>query len=92
MADLVQSVREDLVARRRFAERTRAALAGARATATVLAGLPVLGVLLGEAMGARPVAVLLGGGLGGILLVVGVTLVVAGLAWTRRITEKVMTP
>ncbi|GAA1907839.1 type II secretion system F family protein [Williamsia serinedens] len=92
MADLVQSVRDDLVARRRFAERTRAALAGARATAAVLAGLPVLGVLLGEAMGARPVAVLLGGGLGGILLVVGVTLVVAGLAWTQRITDKVMTP
>ncbi|MBE7160940.1 MAG: type II secretion system protein F, partial [Williamsia herbipolensis] len=34
----------------------------------------------------------LGGGLGGILLVVGVTLVVAGLAWTQRITDKVMTP
>lgn len=92
MADLVQSVRDDLVARRRFAERTRASLAGARATSTVLAGLPVLGVLLGEAMGARPIAVLLGGGLGGILLVVGVLLVVGGLAWTRRITEKVMTP
>lgn len=92
MADLVQSVRDDLVARRRFAERTRASLAGARATSAVLAGLPVLGVLLGEAMGARPVAVLLGDGLGGILLVVGVVLVVGGLAWTRRITEKVMTP
>ncbi|WP_299572970.1 type II secretion system protein F [uncultured Williamsia sp.] len=92
MADLVQSVRDDLVARRRFAERTRASLAGARATSAVLAGLPVLGVLLGEAMGAGPIAVLLGGGLGGILLVVGVVLVVAGLAWTRRITEKVMTP
>jgi tight adherence protein B len=92
MADLVQSVRDDLVARRRFAERTRASLAGARATSTVLAGLPVLGILLGEAMGARPLAVLLGGGLGGILLVVGVVLVVAGLWWTERITAKVMSP
>ncbi|GAA2056976.1 type II secretion system F family protein [Williamsia deligens] len=92
MADLLQSVREDLVARRRFAERTRAALAGARATAIVLAGLPVLGIGLGQAMGAGPVAILLGGGLGGILLVVGVVLVVTGLWWTERITAKVLSP
>ncbi|MGZ8178283.1 type II secretion system F family protein [Williamsia sp. SKLECPSW1] len=92
MADLVQSVRDDLVARRRFAERTRAGLAGARATAAVLAGLPVLGVLLGEAMGAHPVSVLLGGELGGMLLAAGVGLVVLGLWWTERITAKVMTP
>ena len=53
MADLLGAVRDDLVARRRFAERTRAALAGARATAAVLALLPLLGIGLGQAMGAR---------------------------------------
>ncbi|MGU3293117.1 type II secretion system F family protein [Williamsia sp. M5A3_1d] len=92
MADLLAAVRDDLVARRRFTERTRAALAGARATATVLAFLPVLGIGLGQAMGASPLAVLTGGGLGGILLVVGVGLVAGGLWWTEKITAKVMTP
>ncbi|KQR99970.1 hypothetical protein ASG12_04255 [Williamsia sp. Leaf354] len=92
MADLLSAVRDDLVARRRFTERTRAALAGARATATVLAFLPVLGIGLGQAMGASPLAVLTGGGLGGILLVIGVGLVAVGLWWTEKITAKVMTP
>ncbi|GGF10682.1 type II secretion system F family protein [Williamsia phyllosphaerae] len=92
MADLLGAVRDDLVARRRFAERTRAALAGARATAAVLALLPLLGIGLGQAMGARPLAILSGGGIGGALLVVGVSLVATGLWWTERITAKVMRP
>lgn len=92
MADLLGTVRDDLLARQRFGERTRAALAGARATATVLALLPLLGIGLGQAMGARPLAILLGGGLGGVLLVIGVGLVAAGLWWTERITAKVVTP
>ncbi len=92
MADLLVAVRDDLVARRRFADRTRAALAGARATATVLAILPLLGIGLGQAMGAGPVAILLGGGLGGMLLVIGTALVATGLWWTERITTRVMRP
>ncbi len=92
MADLLSAVRDDLVARRRFTERTRAALAGARATATVLALLPLLGIGLGQAMGAGPLAILFGGGLGGVLLVIGAALVATGLWWTERITAKVMTP
>lgn len=89
MAELLTSVRGDLLARQRFRARTAAALAGAKATALVLALLPILGILLGQAMGAAPVAVLLSGGLGGILLVVGVGLVCAGLLWSRRIVGKV---
>ncbi len=42
----------------------RAQLAGARATAVMLAGLPVLGLLLGAAMGADPLQVLLHSGRG----------------------------
>ncbi|ORM26840.1 hypothetical protein [Williamsia sp. 1135] len=89
MAELLTSVRADLLARHRFKTRTAAALAGAKATALVLALLPILGILLGQAMGAAPVAVLLGGGIGGVLLVVGVGLVCAGLLWSRRIVGKV---
>ena len=89
MAELLTSVRSDLMARNRFRERTKAALAGAKATALVLALLPVLGIVLGQAIGAAPLSVLLGGGLGGVLLVVGVALVCCGLLWSRRIVGKV---
>ena len=63
-------------------------MAGARATATILAGLPVLSVLMGQLIGARPMAFLLGGQLGGWLLVVGLTLVCGGLLWSDRITDR----
>ncbi|WHU46269.1 type II secretion system protein F [Gordonia sp. L191] len=92
LADLLGSVRSDLLARKAFVERTRAGMAGPRATATVLAGLPVLGIALGQATGAQPLSTLLGGGLGGILLIVGTGLVAGGLLWADRIAAKVVAP
>ncbi|MDV8055641.1 MULTISPECIES: type II secretion system F family protein [unclassified Rhodococcus (in: high G+C Gram-positive bacteria)] len=91
LAELLDAVREDLLGRRRFRERTDASLAGARATALVLAGLPILGVALGQLMGADPLDILLGGGLGGMLLLIGTALGCAGLLWTDAITGKVTT-
>ncbi|CAL9468061.1 type II secretion system F family protein [Streptomyces sp. enrichment culture] len=63
----------------------RAQLAGARATAVMLAGLPVLGLGLGAALGADPLHVLLhtASGLG--CLVAGALLEAAGLWWVLRI-------
>ncbi|WP_055476949.1 hypothetical protein [Gordonia sp. HS-NH1] len=90
MVDLLGAVRSDLQARRGFADRTRAGLSGPRATAAVLAGLPLLGMALGQATGAGPIQVLLGGGLGGILLMAGCGLVAAGIGWSERITGKVL--
>ncbi|QNG21081.1 secretion protein F [Rhodococcus triatomae] len=90
LAELLQAVRADLQGRARFRRRTEAGLAGARATAAVLAGLPVVGVGLGQLMGASPWRVLLGGGVGGVLLVVGSALACAGLFWTDRITRRVV--
>lgn len=90
LAELLQAVRLDMQGRQRFRRRTEAGLAGARATAAVLAGLPVLGIGLGHLMGAAPLSVLLGGGVGGILLVVGSALGCAGLLWTDRITRQVV--
>ena len=49
-------------------------MAGARTTAAVLAGLPVLGIGLGQLIGADPSSFLLSGGAGGWLLVIGVAL------------------
>lgn len=88
VADLLGAARADLAAHRDHHDRVEAGLAGARATAAVLAGLPLLGLLLGQLMGADPIAVLLGGGLGGTAGVIGTVLIGAGLAWTDRITDR----
>ncbi|MET4611022.1 tight adherence protein B [Rhodococcus sp. PvR044] len=89
LADLLDAVRADLVGRIRFRDRVEAGLSGARATAAVLACLPLLGIALGQLMGASPLRVLLSGGLGGTLLVLGTLFVCAGLLWTDRITGRV---
>ncbi|NLG56553.1 MAG: secretion protein F, partial [Rhodococcus sp.] len=65
LAELLHAVQVDMQGRERFRRRTEASLAGARATAAVLAGLPILGIGLGQLMGASPLKVLLGGGIGG---------------------------
>ena len=91
IATLMHTAQRDIVERDRYASRVRAGMAGARATAVILAGLPLLGVGLGELIGANPVRFLLSGGVGGWLLVVGVTLACCGLAWSDRITERVLT-
>lgn len=89
MSTLMRAAQRDILERQRFTARVEAGLAGARATAAILAGLPVLGVLLGQLIGARPLSFLLGGGLGGVLLVVGVLLICLGLAWSDRIIGRV---
>lgn len=90
MAVLMRAAHRDIVDRQRFADRTHAALAGARATAGILAGLPVLGVLLGQLIGAHPLRFLLGGGLGGALLIAGVVLICAGVSWADGILDRLV--
>ncbi|GAB3296549.1 type II secretion system F family protein [Parasphingorhabdus pacifica] len=87
LADLLDSVCRDLEHRLCFAGEVEARMAGPRATALVLAGLPMLGLLLGEAVGAAPLAFLAGEPLGQVLLVVGTGLACGGVVWTRRLTE-----
>ncbi|GAA3971740.1 type II secretion system F family protein [Gordonia caeni] len=89
MVALIESLRRDLVQRRDFIARTEAGLAGPRATALVLAGLPALGLGLGQLMGAGPIAVLLGTSLGSVLLVVGVALAAVGVRWADAIVARV---
>lgn len=90
LADLVDAVRRDLDDQAEFAGEVEAKMAGPRSTAAVLSGLPVLGLLLGEAVGAGPIAVLTGGVAGQALLVTGTGLICAGVLWTVRLTESVV--
>ncbi|MFC5231844.1 type II secretion system F family protein [Pseudonocardia zijingensis] len=85
LADLLGRAHEDIRWRVRFASTVRAQLAGPRATAAVLTTLPVLGIGLGQLIGAHPIGVLRGGPLGQALLVIGVALLAAGSAWSERI-------
>jgi tight adherence protein B len=88
IATLMRTAHREVVERERFESRFTASMAGARTTALVLAGLPVLGVGLGQLVDADPVRFLLSGGLGGALLVVGTTLACGGLLWSDRITNR----
>ncbi|WP_159850762.1 type II secretion system F family protein [Nocardia sp. CY41] len=90
LAELLSAVRTDLAGRLRFRGRTTAALAGARATAAVLACLPFLGIALGQMMGAAPLHVLFVSSAGTVLLPLGTGLACAGLLWTDVITRKVL--
>ncbi|HEX7307823.1 type II secretion system F family protein, partial [Lentzea sp.] len=87
LADVLDATRRDLDEQAAFARQVNARMAGPRASAAVLAGLPVLGILLGELSGARPVHVLTQTAAGQFLLVLGAVFLAAGLWWTRKITE-----
>ncbi|WP_410563763.1 type II secretion system F family protein [Amycolatopsis sp. cmx-4-61] len=89
MADVLDSARRDAEAGLAFGRRMRTKLAGPRASAAVLTGLPVLCVLLGQAMGAAPLPVLIGSPTGQVLLVAGCVLLWAGTAWCRALTGRV---
>ncbi|WP_371669994.1 type II secretion system F family protein [Streptomyces sp. NBC_00289] len=65
----------------------RAQLSGARSTAVMLAGLPALGLLLGVALGADPLHVLLHTGPGLGCLLIGGLLEGLGMWWAMRIVR-----
>ncbi|MGP4018311.1 type II secretion system F family protein [Saccharopolyspora sp. 5N708] len=92
LADLLDAVRRDVERRTAFRRDVEAKMAGPRSTAAVLTGLPLFGLLFGEAVGSAPVAVLTSGLLGQLLLLVGVGLLCAGVGWTLRLTRAVVLP
>jgi tight adherence protein B len=57
-------------------------LAGPRASAFVLAGLPLVGLALAGQMGAHPVAFLTASSVGRLVLLVGAALAATGLTWS----------
>lgn len=64
------------------------ALAGPRATVVLLTWLPVVGLLLGVALGVQPLDVLVGDPLGRWALVMGVLLMIASRAWSGRLVRR----
>jgi tight adherence protein B len=89
IATLMRAAQRDIAERQRFSDRVTSSMAGARATAAILAALPALGVLLGQLIGAEPLGFLLGGHAGGWLLLIGSTLACVGLLWSDRIADRV---
>lgn len=76
-----------LRAEREQEEELRAQLAGTRSTAVMLALLPLFGMLMGTALGAEPLRVLLHTPAGWACLAMGALFEAAGLAWTGRIVR-----
>jgi tight adherence protein B len=85
LADVLARVAGDLAAREQQRRSVASALAAPRASAALLAGLPVLGVGLGAGLGAHPLATLLGSSGGRLLCCIGVALDAAGVLWTARL-------
>lgn len=85
LAGVLDRVAADLRAQQHQRHTVDVALSGPRASAALLSGLPLVGIALGSAMGARPLTVLTASGPGRALACAGVLLDVAGLLWMRRI-------
>ena len=85
LAAALTSVAGDLAARDAQAREVVVALAGARSSALLVGSLPLLGIALGAAMGARPMSFLLDSAAGRLVCCAGLLLDAAGIAWTQRI-------
>lgn len=87
LADVLAAVQQDVAGRVRFATDVHAGMAGVRASATVLAVLPVAGIVFGTLLGAQPLRVLVGTVPGQSLLLTGSVLLAAGLLWSGRLAR-----
>ncbi|SCL44374.1 tight adherence protein B [Micromonospora eburnea] len=85
LAELLERVEADARAADRGLAAAAAQAAGARATAWLLAALPLGGIGLGYAIGVDPVAVLLHTTVGGGSALAAVALQVGGLLWAERL-------
>ncbi|WP_416901537.1 type II secretion system F family protein [Micromonospora echinospora] len=85
LAELVERIEADMRAMDRGLAAAAAQAAGARATAWLLAALPLGGIALGYGIGVDPVRVLLHTPVGAGCAVAATTLQVVGLLWAERL-------
>ncbi len=88
LTQVVEGLRDQQIAERSVL----AALSGARATARLLAALPLLGLVLGTSLGLAPANFLLETLPGRVCLVAGLGLEALGLTWTDRLAEAAVRP
>jgi tight adherence protein B len=81
------AVEDDLRSRLRHQQDLRTAVAAPQASAILLAALPLLALAMGSGIGADPWGVLTTTPVGNLLLVLGVGLETAGLAWSSRLVR-----
>lgn len=85
---LLATARDEIDHQLRHRAATTAALAGPRTTAAVLSLLPMAGIGMGAAMGAKPVTLLTSPGIGSVLVVLGTALVCAGVVTSGEIIRR----
>lgn len=91
LANGLERLERSLTAERDQRADLEAQLTGARATAVLLAGLPLLGLLVGTALGANPLRVLLHTSAGLMCLGVGGALEAVGLWWALGLVRRAET-
>lgn len=90
VADVLDRLGEVLDGERQTRAALDAALAAPRATMLLLAALPAFGLVLGQSLGAHPLAVLLHRPLGWAMLATGAVLDAMGIAWTRLLVRRAL--
>lgn len=85
LAEVLDRLDTDLRARERIRLRAAAQAAGARATAALLAALPIAGLLLGYGIGADPIRILLHTAAGAACATGAMCLQLLGLLWSIRL-------
>ncbi|MBT0767365.1 hypothetical protein KIH74_00430 [Kineosporia sp. J2-2] len=88
-AAIFDGIGDGLLAQIAESDEREVALAGPRATARVLAALPLIGLLLGAVLGVNSLGVLFGTRPGLACLAAGLGLWWAGRAWTARLVRSV---
>lgn len=87
LAEAIERLAAALRAEERNRHEVRAQLAAPRATARLLAVLPVIGIVMATGLGQHPVQFLIGSPYGIVCLVAGIGVDVLGVVWTSRLAR-----